>query len=193
MLTHEYCREYEDRIAPQHNDPLHDILEDLGTVIPEPEQLLGLDNVNAGGDTDAGDHSLILTLSPQTSLSVEQVKKAELDRLLHETKRLVCQCCRVQTSRNIQGLLDQASSDDQCEAYMKMFETDLDVDRAKIRENLTTLKEENIVRCDDEITKLIANDIRHQHRLRKERKHELAKLEETLKRLETKVTKFRPS
>ena len=70
-----------------------------------------------------------------------------------------------------------------------MFQTDLEVDRLKIRDNLKTLKEESIVRCDDEITKLIANDIRHQHRLRKERKLELAKLEQTLGRLETKVKK----
>ena len=166
---------------------MHDILEDLGTVIPEPEQLLGLDNVNASGDTDAGDHSIILTLNPQTSLSQDQVKRAELNRLLHETKRLVCQCCRVQSSRNIQGLLDLTTTDEQSATYHTMFQTDLEVDRLKIRDNLKTLKEESIVRCDDEITKLIANDIRHQHRLRKERKLELAKLEQTLGRLETKV------
>jgi hypothetical protein len=169
----------------------------LGTIIPEPEQLLGLDNVNSGGGgdqanqtTDAGDHSLIMTLNPQTSLSQDQVKRAELNRLLHETKRLVCQCCRVQSSRNIQGLLSLVSTDDQCEAYRTMFDTDLDVDRIKIRDNLKTLKEESIVRCDDEITKLIANDIRHQHRLRKERKLELAKLEQTFDRLETKVLSY---
>ena len=168
---------------------MHDILEDLGTVIPEPEQLLGLDNVNASGDTDAGDHSIILTLNPQTSLSQDQVKRAELNRLLHKTKRLVCQCCRVQSSRNIQGLLDLTTTDEQSATYHTMIQTDLEVDRLKVRNNLKTLKEESIDRFDDEITKLIANDIRHQHRLRKERKLELAKLEQTLSRLETKVKK----
>ena len=66
LLTHEYCREYEERIAPHHNDPLHDILEDFGQ-IPSAEQLLGIDDINP--DKNAKEHSLILTLHPQPNLS----------------------------------------------------------------------------------------------------------------------------
>ena len=45
-------------------------------------------------------------------------------------------------------------------------------------------------RSDDEIVKLIAADIRDQHRLRTERKTELTKLRNTLERLNDKVNFF---
>ena len=70
MKTHEYCKKYEERIAPHHNDPLHDILAELGDVIPEPEQLLGLENMQMLSDgRDAKDHNLILTLNPPNNVS----------------------------------------------------------------------------------------------------------------------------
>ena len=42
-------------------------------------------------------------------------------------------------------------------------------------------------RCDEDIIKHIASDIRDQHRLRTERKLELSKLKDTFDRLNTKV------
>ena len=43
-------------------------------------------------------------------------------------------------------------------------------------------------RCDEDIIKHIASDIRDQHRLRTERKLELSKLKDTFDRLNTKVS-----
>jgi len=187
LLTHEYCREYEERIAPHHNDPLHDILEDFGQ-IPSAEQLLGIDDINP--DKNAKEHSLILTLHPQPNLSSDQIKRAELNRVLHETKRLVCLCCRVHTGNNLSDLVQQECTPEHEEKYKQMFSKNLMQDKQKIKENIKLLKEENMIRCDEDIIKHIASDIRDQHRLRTERKLELSKLKDTYDRLNTKFNYY---
>jgi DNA-binding transcriptional ArsR family regulator len=163
-------------------------LAELGDMIPVPEQLLGIENMQMLSDgRDAKEHNLILTLNPPNNVSQDQIKRAELNRLLHETKRLVCMSCKIVNARSIADLVGHAIDDIQLQNYKTLFQMNLIEDRKKLKENLTTLKEENIIRSDDEIIKLIAADIRDQHRLRKERKAELSKLKDTHVRLNSKV------
>ena len=165
---------------------------------------------------------------------LDQIKRAELNRVLHETKRLVCLCCRVHTGNNLSDLVQQECTPEHEEKYKQLFSKNLMEDKQKIKENIKLLKEENMIRksyeifksrslkiivfspfresfrkslfrcqflevpswdyffiagkrCDEEIIKHIASDIRDQHRLRTERKLELSKLKDTFERLNTKV------
>ena len=76
----------------------------------------------------------------------DQIKRAELNRLLHETKRLVCMSCKIVNARSISDLVGHIVDHNQVENYQKLFQKNITEDRKKLKENLTTLKEENIIR-----------------------------------------------
>ena len=85
------------------------------------------------------------------TLSLDQIKRAELNRVLHETKRLVCLCCRVHTGNNLSDLVQQECTPEHEEKYKQLFSKNLMQDKQKIKENIKLLKEENMIRKSYEI------------------------------------------
>jgi hypothetical protein len=47
LATHQLCLEHQEAIAPHHEDPLHDIMQQLKAV-PKPESLLAADSFSTG-------------------------------------------------------------------------------------------------------------------------------------------------
>ena len=82
---------------------------------------------------------------------LDQIKRAELNRVLHETKRLVCLCCRVHTGNNLSDLVQQECTPEHEEKYKQLFSKNLMEDKQKIKENIKLLKEENMIRKSYEI------------------------------------------
>ena len=69
-----------------------------------------------------------------------------MNRVLHETKRLVCLCCRVHTGNNLSDLVQQECTPEHEEKYKQLFSKNLMQDKQKIKENIKLLKEENVIR-----------------------------------------------
>ena len=137
--------------------------------------------------SELANNSIVLTLQPQTALTEEQLALAEQARLLSETKKLICNACRVQNARDVNQLLSTASSPQQNSDYEKIFDGSSFVDdKEKIAKNLEVLIEAKILAEQDDVVKLISRDIKEQHRLRRTRKIEVEKLKNTHKRLGTK-------
>lgn len=138
--------------------------------------------------SELGNNSIVLTLQPQTTLTEEQLTQAEQARILSETKKLICNACRVQNARDVNQLLTTVSSPQQNTDYEKIFDGSSFVeDKEKISKNLDSLIGANVLQDKDDIVKIISRDIKEQHRLRRTRKVELEKLKNTHQRLRSKI------
>lgn len=84
-----------------------------------------------------------------------------MNRVLHETKRLVCLCCRVHTGNNLSDLVQQECTPEHEEKYKQLFSKNLMQDKQKIKENIKLLKEENMIRKSYEIFLAKVVNFRH--------------------------------
>ena len=84
-----------------------------------------------------------------------------MNRVLHETKRLVCLCCRVHTGNNLSDLVQQECTPEHEEKYKQLFSKNLMQDKQKIKENIKLLKEENMIRKSYGIFLTTFVDFRH--------------------------------
>ena len=84
-----------------------------------------------------------------------------MNRVLHETKRLVCLCCRVHTGNNLSDLVQQECTPEHEEKYKQLFSKNLMQDKQKIKENIKLLKEENMIRKSYENFLTIFINFRH--------------------------------
>uniref|UniRef100_A0A6Q2WRP0 IQ motif containing GTPase activating protein 1 n=1 Tax=Esox lucius TaxID=8010 RepID=A0A6Q2WRP0_ESOLU len=188
--THTLLLEHQDAIAPEHNDPIHELLEDLGEV-PTIESLIG-----------QCARTVILYpmfLCPSLSLS--------------STKRLIVDVIRFQPGETLTEILEGAASPEQEAEYQramqrrairdaktpeKMKQAKPVVDdsltlqgkKDKIRSNLQRLAELGKVHPENRYQELIndiAKDIRNQRRYRQRRKAELVKLQQTNAALNSKT------
>uniref|UniRef100_A0A674ERB0 IQ motif containing GTPase activating protein 1 n=1 Tax=Salmo trutta TaxID=8032 RepID=A0A674ERB0_SALTR len=192
--THTLLLDHQDAIASEHNDPIHELLEDLGEV-PTIESLIG----------QYRRYSIVpyriapMSLSPCLSLS--------------STKRLIVDVIRFQPGETLTEILEGAASPEQEVEYQramqrrairdaktpeKMKQAKPVVDdsltlqgkKDKIRSNLQRLAELGKVHPENRYQDLIndiAKDIRNQRRYRQRRKAELVKLQQTNTALNSKT------
>uniref|UniRef100_A0A6Q2YP45 IQ motif containing GTPase activating protein 1 n=1 Tax=Esox lucius TaxID=8010 RepID=A0A6Q2YP45_ESOLU len=190
--THTLLLEHQDAIAPEHNDPIHELLEDLGEV-PTIESLIGHIVFSQCPRIDP------MFLCPSLSLS--------------STKRLIVDVIRFQPGETLTEILEGAASPEQVTEYQramqrrairdaktpeKMKQAKPVVDdsltlqgkKDKIRSNLQRLAELGKVHPENRYQELIndiAKDIRNQRRYRQRRKAELVKLQQTNAALNSKT------
>ncbi|XP_062845476.1 ras GTPase-activating-like protein IQGAP1 [Trichomycterus rosablanca] len=211
--THTLLLDHQDAIAPEHNDPIHELLEDLGEV-PTIESLIGENplppddpNKEMMGKTEV---SLILT----NKFDVPGEANAETDAktLLLNTKRLIVDVIRFQPGETLSEILETPATQEQEVEYQramqrrairdaktpeKMKQAKPVVDdsltlqgkKDKIKSNLQRLAELGKVHPENRYQDLIndiAKDIRNQRRYRQRRKAELVKLQQTNSALNTK-------
>ncbi|XP_072106291.1 ras GTPase-activating-like protein IQGAP1, partial [Mobula birostris] len=206
--------DHQDAIAPDHNDPIHELLEDLGEV-PTIESMIG-----EGGMTDAGKEQLAktevsLSLTNKFDVSGGENEEMNARTLLLNTKRLIVDVIRFQAGETLTEILESPASPEQDADHQRAMQrrairdakTPEKIKRNQLEEeeNQMTLteKKEKIVQNLKKLAALgkvnpqnkyqdlindVAKDIRNQRRYRQRRKAELVRLQQTYSGLISKTT-----
>ncbi|XP_029933043.1 ras GTPase-activating-like protein IQGAP1 [Myripristis murdjan] len=214
--THTLLLDHQDAIAPEHNDPIHELLEDLGEV-PTVESLIGESPLPPDDPSKElmGKTEVSLTLTNKFDVPGEANAEVDARTLLLNTKRLIVDVIRFQPGETLTEILESTASQEQEVEYQramqrrairdaktpeKMKQAKPVVDdsltlqgkKDKIKSNLQRLAELGKVHPENRYQDLIndiAKDIRNQRRYRQRRKAELVKLQQTNAALNSK-TKF---
>lgn len=120
--THQLLLHHEDQIAPDPQDPIHELLEDLREV-PSVDELLGTDlpedeEMRKMLQTQLGKTEISLTLS--NKFEVPEDDQADVQQLLVRTKRLVVDVIACQTGDNLLQILDSPASEEQEELHQSL-------------------------------------------------------------------------
>ncbi|XP_076127115.1 ras GTPase-activating-like protein IQGAP2 [Alosa pseudoharengus] len=215
--THSLVLEHKEAISPDQNDPLHEILDDLGEV-PDVEALLGEGAI----DPNDPNKESVLTQLAKTEISLNLTNKFELlegdDKdtkgLMMKTKKLIVDVIRIQPGETLTEILETPASPAQEVDHTKLVERRAEQDanapeglkstqaaledrqlpleqkKRKITRNLRTLEQAGLVRGSNkyqDVINEISKDIRYQRRYRQRRKAELVKLQQTLSALNSKA------
>ncbi|NXA91181.1 IQGA1 protein, partial [Melanocharis versteri] len=214
--THTLLLDHQDAIAPEHNDPIHELLDDLGEV-PTIESLIG---EGSGSVNDPNREMLAKTevsLTLTNKFDVPGDENAEMDArtILLNTKRLIVDVIRFQPGETLTEILEtSATSEQEAEHHRAMQKRairdaktpdkmkksvsvkedgnlNLKEKKEKIKAGLKKLAELGSVNAKNKYQELIndiAKDIRNQRRYRQRRKAELVKLQQTYSALNSKAT-----
>uniref|UniRef100_A0A8C7R5Z2 IQ motif containing GTPase activating protein 2 n=1 Tax=Oncorhynchus mykiss TaxID=8022 RepID=A0A8C7R5Z2_ONCMY len=198
--THSLVLEHLEAISPDHNDLLHELLQDLGDM-PDVEALLGITDTPTPSPCSYTPHPAPtpLTLLP-TPLTL--------------TKKLIMDVIRIQPGDTLPETLETPASGLQEREHAKVVELravqdaqapeglkssqavledrqlPLEQKKRKILRNLRTLEQAGLVTIGNKYQDLIndiSKDIRYQRRYRQRRKAELVKLQQTLSALNSKT------
>ncbi|XP_064826059.1 ras GTPase-activating-like protein IQGAP2 isoform X1 [Oncorhynchus masou masou] len=215
--THSLVLEHLEAISPDHNDLLHELLEDLGDA-PDVEALLGEGAV----DPNHPNKESTLSQLAKTEISLTLTSKFELlegdDKdtkgLMMKTKKLIVDVIRIQPGDTLPETLETpASALQECEhskvvalravqdaqtpeglkssqAVLEDRQLPLEQKKRKILRNLRTLEQAGLVTASNKYQDLIndiAKDIRYQRRYRQRRRAELVKLQQALSALNSKT------
>uniref|UniRef100_A0A674ES37 IQ motif containing GTPase activating protein 1 n=1 Tax=Salmo trutta TaxID=8032 RepID=A0A674ES37_SALTR len=210
--THTLLLDHQDAIASEHNDPIHELLEDLGEV-PTIESLIDEKGTGDPNRETMGKTEVSLTLANKFDVPGEANAEMDARTLLLNTKRLIVDVIRFQPGETLTEILEGAASPEQEVEYQramqrrairdaktpeKMKQAKPVVDdsltlqgkKDKIRSNLQRLAELGKVHPENRYQDLIndiAKDIRNQRRYRQRRKAELVKLQQTNTALNSKT------
>uniref|UniRef100_A0A8C4MVI1 IQ motif containing GTPase activating protein 3 n=1 Tax=Equus asinus asinus TaxID=83772 RepID=A0A8C4MVI1_EQUAS len=194
--THRLLLEHQDWIAPDHRDPLHELLEDLGE-LPTVPDLIG-ENIAADGNTDLSKLEVSLTLTNKFEGLETDADDASARSLLLRAwvdpssisvpqeaahKRLMCrrQACEAQTPEPLRRHRSLTAH-----SLLPLAEK-----QRRVLRNLRRLESLGLVSASDGYQGLVdelAKDIRNQRRHRQRRKAELVKLQTTFQGLSAKTT-----
>ncbi|XP_071012899.1 ras GTPase-activating-like protein IQGAP2 isoform X1 [Oncorhynchus clarkii lewisi] len=215
--THSLVLEHLEAISPDHNDLLHELLEDLGDA-PDVEALLGEGAV----DPNHPNKESTLSQLAKTEISLTLTSKFELlegdDKdtkgLMMKTKKLIVDVISIQPGDTLPETLETpASALQECEhskvvalravqdaqtpeglkssqAVLEDRQLPLEQKKRKILRNLRTLEQAGLVTASNKYQDLIndiAKDIRYQRRYRQRRRAELVKLQQALSALNSKT------
>ncbi|TRY65856.1 hypothetical protein DNTS_018018 [Danionella cerebrum] len=214
--THTLLLDHQDAIAPDHNDPIHELLDDLGEV-PTIESLIGESPLPPDDPNKEmmGKTEVSLTLTNKFDVPDEANAEMDAKTLLLNTKRLIVDVIRFQQGDTLTEILETVASPEQEAEYQramqrrairdaktpeKMKQAKPVVDdsltlqgkKGKIKSNLQRLGELGKVHPEKKYQDLIndiTKDIRNQRRYRQRRKAELVRLQQTNTALNSK-TKF---
>uniref|UniRef100_A0A3B4WMY9 IQ motif containing GTPase activating protein 2 n=1 Tax=Seriola lalandi dorsalis TaxID=1841481 RepID=A0A3B4WMY9_SERLL len=215
--THSLLLEHLEAISPDHNDLLHELLQDLGDV-PDVESLLG------EGAVDPNDSNRESSLSQlaKTEISLNLTSKFELlegddkdlKTLMTKTKKLIVDVVRIQPGETLPEILETPATAPQESEHTKIVERravqdaqtpeglkssaavledsqlPLEQKKRKILRNLRNLEQAGLASAGNKYQDLIndiSKDIRYQRRYRQRRKAELVKLQQTLTALNSKT------
>uniref|UniRef100_A0A8C5UF28 IQ motif containing GTPase activating protein 1 n=1 Tax=Malurus cyaneus samueli TaxID=2593467 RepID=A0A8C5UF28_9PASS len=214
--THTLLLDHQDAIAPEHNDPIHELLDDLGEV-PTIESLIGCLVCSAKVICDITYSKTEVSLTLTNKFDVPGDENAEVDAraILLNTKRLIVDVIRFQPGETLTEILEtSATSEQEAEHHRAMQKRairdaktpdkmkksvsvkedgnlNLQEKKEKIKAGLKKLTELGPVNAQNKYQELIndiAKDIRNQRRYRQRRKAELVKLQQTYSALNSKST-----
>ncbi|NWV59762.1 IQGA1 protein, partial [Malurus elegans] len=215
--THTLLLDHQDAIAPEHNDPIHELLDDLGEV-PTIESLIGWEgsgNVNDPNREMLAKTEVSLTLTNKFDVPGDENAEVDARAILLNTKRLIVDVIRFQPGETLTEILEtSATSEQEAEHHRAMQKRairdaktpdkmkksvsvkedgnlNLQEKKEKIKAGLKKLTELGPVNAQNKYQELIndiAKDIRNQRRYRQRRKAELVKLQQTYSALNSKST-----
>ncbi|XP_029017889.1 ras GTPase-activating-like protein IQGAP2 isoform X2 [Betta splendens] len=215
--THSLLLEHLEAISPDHNDLLHELLQDLGDV-PDVETLLGEGAV----DPNDPNKESVLGQLVKTEVSLTLTSKFELlegddkdlKTLMTKTKRLIVDVIRIQPGESLPEILETPATSPQELEHAKVAERravqdaqtpeglksspavledsqlPLEQKKRKISRNLRNMEQAGLITATNkyqDVINDISKDIRHQRRYRQRRKAELVKLQQTLIALNSKT------
>ncbi|CAD7674739.1 unnamed protein product [Nyctereutes procyonoides] len=210
--THRLLLEHQDWIAPDHCDPLHELLEDLGE-LPTVPDLIG-EGVAADGNLDLSKLEVSLTLANKFEGLETDTGNANAQSLLLSTKQMLADIMQFQPRDSLEEMLSLPLSREQEAAHQQLMcqrqacETQIPEPlrrhrsltahsllpladkRRRVLRNLRQLEGLGLVSARDGYQGLVdglAKDICSQHRHRQWRKAELGKLQATLQGLDAKM------
>uniref|UniRef100_A0A8C5UIC3 IQ motif containing GTPase activating protein 1 n=1 Tax=Malurus cyaneus samueli TaxID=2593467 RepID=A0A8C5UIC3_9PASS len=186
--THTLLLDHQDAIAPEHNDPIHELLDDLGEV-PTIESLIGCLVCSAKVICDITYCNFGMGVAEQNCLSC----------VMPEIGRSVsASFCRLKEAEHHRAMQKRAIRDAKTPDKMKKSVSvkedgnlNLQEKKEKIKAGLKKLTELGPVNAQNKYQELIndiAKDIRNQRRYRQRRKAELVKLQQTYSALNSKST-----
>ncbi|KAK3096452.1 hypothetical protein FSP39_000292 [Pinctada imbricata] len=141
--THQLLLQHQDQIAPDSQDPLHELLEDLGEV-PSVDELLGADlpeeeEIKKTLQSQLGKTEISLTL--QSKFDVQEDDQADVKQLTIRTKRMVVDVLACQQGDSLIQILETPVTDEQEEIHQAL------VRKRDIRDKkVTDSNEEGLVR-----------------------------------------------
>ncbi|XP_077329548.1 ras GTPase-activating-like protein IQGAP1 [Lithobates pipiens] len=213
--THTLLLDHQDAIAPEHNDPIHELLDDLGEV-PTIESLIG-EGPGAGADSNKeslAKTEVSLTLTNKFDVIGDEDAEKNARTILLNTKRLIVDVIRFQPGETLTEILETPATREQETDHQRAMQrrairdaktpdkmkkaTSLRQDnnltlqekKEKIKSGLKKLTELGMVNPESRFQDLIndiAKDIRNQRRYRQRRKAELVKLQQTHSALNSKA------
>ncbi|KAM6351386.1 LOW QUALITY PROTEIN: ras GTPase-activating-like protein IQGAP1 [Alca torda] len=214
--THTLLLDHQDAIAPEHNDPIHELLDDLGEV-PTIESLIGegSGNVNDPNREMLAKTEVSLTLTNKFDVPGDENAEMDARTILLNTKRLIVDVIRFQPGETLTEILEMPATSEQEAEHQRAMQKrairdaktpdkmkksvsvkedgnlNLQEKKDKIKTGLKKLSELGTVDAKNKYQELIndiAKDIRNQRRYRQRRKAELVKLQQTYSALNSKAT-----
>ncbi|NXL65987.1 IQGA1 protein, partial [Chordeiles acutipennis] len=215
--THTLLLDHQDAIAPEHNDPIHELLDDLGEV-PTIESLIGGEgsgNVNDPNREMLAKTEVSLTLTNKFDVPGDENAEMDARTILLNTKRLIVDVIRFQPGETLTEILETPATSEQEVEHQRAMQKrairdaktpdkmkksvsvkedsnlNLQEKKDKIKTGLKKLTELGTVNAKNKYQELIndiAKDIRNQRRYRQRRKAELVKLQQTYSALNSKAT-----
>ncbi|KAF1510343.1 Ras GTPase-activating-like protein IQGAP1, partial [Eudyptula minor] len=215
--THTLLLDHQDAIAPEHNDPIHELLDDLGEV-PTIESLIGREgsgNVNDPNREMLAKTEVSLTLTNKFDVPGDENAEMDARTILLNTKRLIVDVIRFQPGETLTEILETPATSEQEVEHQRAMQKrairdaktpdkmkksvsvkedgnlNLQGKKDKIKTGLKKLTELGTVNAKSKYQELIndiAKDIRNQRRYRQRRKAELVKLQQTYSALNSKAT-----
>ncbi|XP_030353672.1 ras GTPase-activating-like protein IQGAP1 isoform X2 [Strigops habroptila] len=214
--THTLLLDHQDAIAPEHNDPIHELLDDLGEV-PTIESLIGegSGNVNDPNREMLAKTEVSLTLTNKFDVPGDENAEMDVRTILLNTKRLIVDVIRFQPGETLTEILGTPATSEQEAEHQRAMQKraireaktpdkmkksvsvkedgnlNLQGKKDKIKTGLKKLTEQGTVNAKNKYQQLIndiAKDIRNQRRYRQRRKAELVKLQQTYSALNSKAT-----
>ncbi|XP_048213463.1 ras GTPase-activating-like protein IQGAP3 isoform X1 [Perognathus longimembris pacificus] len=213
VSTHKLLLEHQDWIAPDHRDPLHQLLEDLGE-LPTVPDLIG-ENIAADGHMDLSKLEVSLTLTNKFEGLETDTDDTSAQSLLLSTKQMLADIIQFHHGDSLEEILAISASREQEVAHKRLMcrrqaneaQTPEPLRRhrslmahsllplaekqRRILRNLRRLEGLGLVSASDGYQGLVdelAKDIRNQRRYRQRRKAELVKLQTTFQGLSAKTT-----
>ncbi|XP_069078694.1 ras GTPase-activating-like protein IQGAP1 isoform X2 [Pleurodeles waltl] len=213
--THTLLLDHQDAIAPEHNDPIHELLDDLGEV-PTIEALIGEGPGNTGDTAKEmlAKTEVSLTLTNKFDVLGDENAEKDAKTILLNTKRLIVDVIRFQPGETLTEILETPTTKEQESDHQRAMQRrairdaktpdkmkkaksirddnnlNLQEKKEKIQSGLKKLTELGMVNPQNRYQDLIndiAKDIRNQRRYRQRRKAELVKLQQTHSALNSKA------
>ncbi|NXX50986.1 IQGA1 protein, partial [Tricholaema leucomelas] len=215
--THTLLLDHQDAIAPEHNDPIHELLDDLGEV-PTIESLIGGEgsgNINDPNREMLAKTEVSLTLTNKFDVPGDENAEMDARTILLNTKCLIVDVIRFQPGETLTEILETPATSEQEAEHQRAMQKrairdaktpdkmkkavsvkedgnlSLQGKKDKIKTGLKKLTELGTVNEKNKYQELIndiAKDIRNQRRYRQRRKAELVKLQQTYSALNSKAT-----
>uniref|UniRef100_A0A2D4I1Y1 Ras-GAP domain-containing protein n=1 Tax=Micrurus lemniscatus lemniscatus TaxID=129467 RepID=A0A2D4I1Y1_MICLE len=214
--THTLLLDHQDAIAPEHNDPIHELLDDLGEV-STIESLIGegCGTVNDPSKEMLAKTEVSLTLTNKFDVPGDENAEMDAKTILLNTKRLIVDVIRFQPGESLTEILEVPAAAEQEVEHQRAMQRrairdaktpdkmkksksvqednnlSLQEKKDKIKSGLKKLTELGMANPKNRYQDLIndiAKDIRNQRRYRQRRKAELVKLQQTYSALNSKAT-----